>query len=284
MEEFPEICPRDRHSFYEAKFKPFPKYKIYFYRLKRRGVFSKAYTFNYRFLLIFVFLISAVIFVSEGLKTGNQIFAMGEKVSLVLGVKTVENQPSNDGKVYINNVVKVEEKSNSPAPANDQTNLYKNLSLVSPSPEIKLKNESKQVESPKPTLTPTTLFTKEVSKAPLDESKVSEDKIINASGEVQEYGQKVRYELSFHKKGGEVKGTIGGACNGPIDGNFDGKNAGLINGTITGNCQVGIFKQNINATYRGSVHLSTGIIDITWNGNVPFSNGSGSFTLNFTPI
>ncbi|MBI3486189.1 hypothetical protein HY025_04615 [Candidatus Daviesbacteria bacterium] len=106
---------------------------------------------------------------------------------------------------------------------------------------------------------------------------------VTKSGEYNYSGQSIKYIVNFPKQAGKITGNLSGTCSGPIDGNFDGKEGGQIEGKVSASCQVAFLKQDFVVNYSGKLYLKDGRADLNWQGNIPFTENHGSFTLNFSP-
>lgn len=117
-----------------------------------------------------------------------------------------------------------------------------------------------------------------------DEQKANSEMIIISGKTPYSTGENT-YKFYLPKKGGDVNGTISGACNGNVTGTYDGKNPGIVSGNFIANCPAGpgnLFKPQVKAQYEGNVNLSAGKIGITWKVTEPIIT-QGWFELPFTP-
>ncbi|OGE18864.1 hypothetical protein A3J19_04910 [Candidatus Daviesbacteria bacterium RIFCSPLOWO2_02_FULL_41_8] len=127
----------------------------------------------------------------------------------------------------------------------------------------------------------TEIETKEIK----EDQKVNPDMII-IPGRIPILEGESIYKIYLPKKGGEVKGTISGVCNGNVTGTYDGKNFGTVSGNIVVNCPVGpgnLFKPQVKIQYEGKVNLAEGKINGSWKITEPIT-AQNDFQLAFTPI
>lgn len=116
-----------------------------------------------------------------------------------------------------------------------------------------------------------------------EEQKANPDMII-ISGKSYHFDKENVYKFYLPRKGGEVTGTISGACNGNVTGTYDGKNLGTVSGNIVVNCPMGpgdIFKPQVKIQYEGKVNLTEGKINGPWKITEPITAQS-EFQLEFT--
>jgi|GEM_PF-2321840 hypothetical protein len=116
------------------------------------------------------------------------------------------------------------------------------------------------------------------------EQKANPEMII-ISGKTPYTGGENIYKFYLPKKGGDVTGTISGACNGNVTGTYDGKNLGIVSGNIIVNCPAGpgnLFKPQVKIQYEGKVNLTEGKINGPWKITEPITL-QNEFQIAFTP-
>ncbi len=77
--------------------------------------------------------------------------------------------------------------------------------------------------------------------------------------------------LNIPSLGGEITGTVSGACNGPVEGKYSGSK---ISGSANGSCKISGVDVGSTATYYGNVDTRLKKVIINFNGI------AGVFTLN----
>lgn len=120
-----------------------------------------------------------------------------------------------------------------------------------------------------------------IQATPTPTPTVVQKDIVTRSGEYSYSNYTVRYEISVPEKGGPITGSVSGVCEGPITGNFTGGEGGNIEGQAEATCKVAIFSYNLKVNYTGKLYLKEGKVDVNWTGNIPYTQSSGSLTLNF---
>lgn len=115
--------------------------------------------------------------------------------------------------------------------------------------------------------------------------KATPDKnMLISSGLFKFSDNKVSYEFSIPKAGGEVTGTIDGVCQGAPTGNFDGKEEGKVEGVFKAKCSTGplnFINVDIEIKYSGTVSLKENKAYIIYETIKPTSGQRGSFNLYF---
>jgi|SRR3989338_1896631 len=110
---------------------------------------------------------------------------------------------------------------------------------------------------------------------------VGEGQIIR-SGEYSYQGYTLKYTVNLPKEGGAITGNFSGVCEGPISGEYDGKE--IINGEAQATCKVAFLSYNLKAKYSGKLYLNEGRADINWEGEIPYTENKGNFSVNFEPV
>lgn len=108
--------------------------------------------------------------------------------------------------------------------------------------------------------------------------------IVTREGEYSYKGYALKYSINVPQKGGTISGSFSGVCEGPITGTFDGKEGGKVEGEAKAICKVAILTFDLKAKYDGALYLKTGKVDINWEGEIPYTQNKGSFTVNFEPL
>lgn len=101
------------------------------------------------------------------------------------------------------------------------------------------------------------------------------------TGEYSYQGYTLKYLVNLPKDGGKVTGKFSGVCSGPIEGNYNAGPAQSVEGQTSVNCP---FFQHFKVNYVAHLDLTKGLAYIDWQGNIPYNQGTGSFTFNFTPV
>lgn len=82
-------------------------------------------------------------------------------------------------------------------------------------------------------------------------------------------------------EGGDVTGSLTGACDGRVKGSFDGKNNGVISGKITGTCDPFFVKIPASADFSGTVNKDSKSVPISFEGRAPGMTHEGSMSLSY---
>lgn len=97
-------------------------------------------------------------------------------------------------------------------------------------------------------------------------------------------GQTLKYTVTFPKNGGPISGKFSGVCSGPITGTYNPNPAQSIeDGKATATCLI-LLNRKLTVTYIAHLDLKNGHAYIDWQGNIPYTKGQGSFTVNFAPV
>lgn len=143
---------------------------------------------------------------------------------------------------------------------------------------------SSKIEANIPKTTPPAKLAEVKTKEIKENQEVNPDMII-IPGKINILEGESIYKFYLPRKGGEVKGTISGVCNGNVTGTYDGKNFGTVSGNIVVNCPAGplnLFKPQVKIQYEGKVNLTEGKINGPWKMTEPITMQS-AFQLPFTP-
>lgn len=108
--------------------------------------------------------------------------------------------------------------------------------------------------------------------------------MMTKTGEMEMFGQKVRYTLSFPKEGGDITGKFDGSCEGVVTGVYSGEETNDINGKLSGNCLLGIVEQPLEVNYTGKANLGEGKLDITYDAKLGLVGQKGSTILDFITV
>lgn len=127
--------------------------------------------------------------------------------------------------------------------------------------------------APKATPTPTPSPTAQIQK-----------NLVVREGEYTYSGYSLKYSLSVPKNGGDINGNFSGVCEGPIIGYFAGGEGGDIKGSAQVDCKIAFLSYNLKATYTGKLYLKQGKVDLNWEGEIPYTQNSGSLSINFEPV
>jgi|SRR3989344_5021355 len=84
-------------------------------------------------------------------------------------------------------------------------------------------------------------------------------------------GQTSEVVLNVPSLGGEITGTVSGACNGPVEGKYSGDK---ISGSANGNCKIAGVDVGSTATYEGSIDTVLKKVSLSFKGV------AGAFILN----
>lgn len=143
---------------------------------------------------------------------------------------------------------------------------------------------SSKIEANIPKTTPPEKLAAVETKEIKEDQETNPDMII-ISDKIYILGGESTYKFYLPRKGGEVKGTISGVCNGNVTGTYDGKNFGRVSGDIVVNCPAGpgnLFKPQVKIQYEGKVNLTEGKINGSWKITEPITL-QNDFQLPFTP-
>lgn len=108
--------------------------------------------------------------------------------------------------------------------------------------------------------------------------------MVERSGEYSYSGYSLKYTVRVNKNGGPITGEFSGACVGPISGKFSGGEGGNIEGSAQANCKVAIFSYNLKVSYTGKLYLKSGKVDLSWAGQIPYTQNFGNLSINFEPV
>lgn len=124
------------------------------------------------------------------------------------------------------------------------------------------------------------VFPSQTPQKPTPTPKSTNPDEINATGDFEFSGQKIKYNFTIPKKGGPVSGSLEGVCKGTPTGIYDGQTS--IIGNFTAKCGVGPLNVDAEIKYTGKVYLNEGKINIIWESTSPREQ-KGSFDLFFKP-
>jgi hypothetical protein len=114
-------------------------------------------------------------------------------------------------------------------------------------------------------------------------SSTREEKLEIRSGQYTYNGQTLKYEVKIPVDGGKVVGKFSGVCSGPITGEYNAGPAKVIEGNATVICPI-LLNKKLSAKYTAHLDLNTGVAYIDWVGNIPSTEGHGSFQMGFAPF
>lgn len=115
-------------------------------------------------------------------------------------------------------------------------------------------------------------------------SPVNIQDTVTRSGQYSYNGYTLKYIVNVPKRGGPITGNFEGVCTGPITGKFAGPEGGKVEGEARANCKIAIFNYNLKAVYSGKLYLKQGKLDVNWEGQIPYTDNKGSFTVYFEPV
>lgn len=101
------------------------------------------------------------------------------------------------------------------------------------------------------------------------------------SGNYSYLGQDLHYKAGFPKDGGEVTGEVNGLCNGSTHGIFGGGEGGKIEGKLSADCGIGFIRQKVGVSYNGKLYPQKRLMEINWEGEIPYFGDHGSFSYNY---
>ncbi len=107
------------------------------------------------------------------------------------------------------------------------------------------------------------------------------EKLITISGSYTYIGQELRYSVNTPKSGGEISGEVSGLCNGSTEGKFEGGEGGKIEGRASADCGIGFIRQKVNVSYTGRLFPEKKLMEINWNGQIPYFGDHGSFSYSY---
>ena len=114
------------------------------------------------------------------------------------------------------------------------------------------------------------------------QNEVQTDVIVR-SGQYSYAGQTLKYMVNIPKNGGEINGKLTGACKGTITGFYKGAPSFAIdNGYAKARCPI-LLNKKFTVSYVAHISLYEGWAAIDWMGDLPSTNGKGSFTTYFEP-
>lgn len=108
--------------------------------------------------------------------------------------------------------------------------------------------------------------------------------LVTRSGEYSYQGYTLKYSVTFPKNGGKVSGSLDGICKGDITGEYEGGEGGKATGQAKATCKVLFIKYDLKTDYDAYIYQGIGKIDVNWRGDIPYTPGKGSFTINFEPV
>lgn len=115
------------------------------------------------------------------------------------------------------------------------------------------------------------------------EVKQVQQDMITRTGSYTYSGLTLKYIINIPKNGGEVTGKFSGACNGPISGKYSAGLGQEVLGKASASCPI-LLNKTYKVTYVAHLRLDEGKAFIDWTGDLPYTNGSGSFTFDFEPV
>lgn len=107
--------------------------------------------------------------------------------------------------------------------------------------------------------------------------------MIIRSGEYSYSGQTLKYKVHIPKNGGKISGNLTGVCNGPIEGDYNSGPAKVVEGRAKATCPI-LLNKKLSVRYTAHLDLEKGKAYIDWQGDIPYTNGLGSFTFDFEPV
>jgi|SRR3989344_96192 len=108
--------------------------------------------------------------------------------------------------------------------------------------------------------------------------------IITRTGEYTYNGQTLKYRVNIPLDGGNIEGNFSGVCHGTISGYYKGSPSYAIdNGEAKATCPI-LLNKKLTATYVTHLDLEKGKAYIDWKGDIPYTSGIGSFTVDFEPV
>lgn len=120
--------------------------------------------------------------------------------------------------------------------------------------------------------------------SPAPRPEIRTQNIITRSGSYSYSGQTLNYSVNIPKDGGEINGRFSGVCNGPIRGYFKGAPSYAVDdGKVQATCLI-LLNKKLSVTYIAHLDLKGGKAHIDWVGDIPYTPGKGSFTIEFEPV
>lgn len=122
-----------------------------------------------------------------------------------------------------------------------------------------------------------------ITRPEINIQKETHANIVTRSGEYSYSGQTLKYTVNIPKDGGKVTGHFNGVCSGPIGGFYGGGLSKTVQGRASATCPI-LLSKKLTASYTAHLDLENGKVYIDWQGDIPYTSGSGSFTINFEPV
>lgn len=131
-----------------------------------------------------------------------------------------------------------------------------NQNLLKPSPTVDSENTLglTTISSPIPAATPSPTNVQSASRVNFK---------ITYKGTYTHIEQTSEVILNIPSLGGEIIGTVSGACNGPVEGKYSGNK---ISGSSNGRCKIAGVDVNSTATYEGTVETALKKISLSFKG------------------